>query len=235
MTEQNDIPGSERVYDKKRFYINIINGKFAQKVKEGSPEAEKRITKENKIVWERYRKSLEGMLGSVWLNEGNYGTELLIKLLPNEESEIIIQLNYVSREAQKFLMKINNLNIKQKVKLVPYNFTDDKDKKVIGMNIYQNDVKIADYYTFENPNGYPFPEKDDEGKFVFLEEDDFKILNIQQKKFLKNELEKWRAEVLEQVSEQETGGGVGEAKNTNPTSTNGDDLPFRHTTFKNQI
>jgi len=194
----NDIPGTGKIYDKKRFYLNIINGKLAQKVTPESEGAQKRTYKkkngEEVTKYEKYYATIEGLLADVILQDSDFGEQILIKLTPNNESEVIVQLPFNSREANKFLLKLPNINPKQLVKLSPYNFSDkeDKEKKIIGMNVFQNEVKIADYYTPDKANGYPYPDKGDDGKFVYLDKDEFKILTIKQGKFLKGELEKWR-------------------------------------------
>lgn len=195
------IPGtSENAYNgAKRFYLSIYNGKLAQSVKETDEGALSRINKNDKKIWEKYYESITGELKDVVLHSGNFGDEVHIKLAPNADSEVIIQMPFDSKYATEFLMKLPNIDLNEPVTARPYNFNDkdktDKDgepRKVIGIALSQSGTKINKFYTTEQPNGYPFPEIGADGKFVFLDSDDFKILNIKQKKFLKLSIDAFR-------------------------------------------
>lgn len=195
-----DIPGTtQNQYSGKRFFLNIVAGKLTQRVEETTEGAIKRINSEDRVVYEKYYDGIVGHISDVALTQGKYGEEVVISLKPNEETTVQIQLNMNTDYAKDFLKKLPNINVSEVVTLSPYSF-DDKEKrkadgtpvKRTGITVTQNEVKIEKKYTPENPNGFPMPEKDAEGKFKLLGTEDFKILIIQQNKFLKEQLEKWR-------------------------------------------
>lgn len=219
------VPGTQKIYDKKRFYLSIIRGKLAERVKEGAEGAQIRTTEnkttgEKKIVYEVYYKSITGVLSDTWIHDSDFGEQLMIQLLPDDKSDVIVQIPFKSREARKFLLKLPNINIEKPITITPYNFEDDNDKKVIGLNVHQSEIKIPDYYTFDQPNGYPLPQISEDGKMIYLDKDDFQILSLKQNKFLKEQLAAWRLDNTKSDSEPSTVKNVHEA--TKPLS----DLPF---------
>ncbi len=170
-----------------RSFINIVQGCFAKRVEENSGGIKRIIKKKDgseKTVYEIYYKDIDAMIDNVSVKEGGkFGDQLLIDMSDIDQSVTII-LPMDSKEAKNFLRCLKNINLRQMVTLAPYNFDDKeiKDRKVIGMNVYQNgktkEFKVAPYFSKESPNGLPqVPENADK--------DEFKLAMKSQEIFLK--------------------------------------------------
>lgn len=195
-----DIPGTvKNEYSGKKFFLNIIAGKFTQRVDETTEGAVKRINSEDRVVYEKYYDGMVGHINDVSLEQGKYGEEVIVKLKPNEETIVQIQLGMNTDYAKDFLKKLPNINVSEMVTLTPYSFDDSEKKKAdgtpvkrTGITITQGGEKLEKKYTPENPNGFPLPPKGEDGRFVSMGTEDFKILLIQQNKFLKEQLASWK-------------------------------------------
>ena len=100
-----------------------------------------------------------------------------------------VTLSMVGREAKSFLCVLKNINLKEEIILIPFNFLSKTDgKNVIGLNIYQGGVgkefKVKPYFSKETPNGLPqVPEGADK--------DEFKLTMKQQEIYLKKWVKKF--------------------------------------------
>jgi hypothetical protein len=214
-----------------RTFVSIVNGKFAQRVKEETFNAVKRtITKKDNstlVVYEKIYNDIDAMLVSVEVDEsGSYGDQLKVNMSAGAEN-ITITLALSGREAKSFLCCLKNIDTTKSVTLAPYNFVaKDTGKQVIGMNIYQGEKKdgkhpkenkVTAYFSKETPNGLPqVPDGADK--------DEFKLTMKSQELFLK----KW---VKKFVTSDFKGASTVTAKPTSEPATMGaehesQDLPF---------
>lgn len=183
--------GLETHDSKKKTYINIVGGKFATKADEGAEGAVSRVNKNNKTVFEFLHDRLSGTIESIIVqkNEKLGAYEYVIDV-NDVGTHYSVSVPAESKYGDSLASKVPNIAINVWTTLQPYDFEDKtkinpntgKPQKQTGISIIQNEVKIASAYTKENPNGLPQME----GK---LDEEEYKIFKIQQRKFFRNMVE----------------------------------------------
>lgn len=190
------IPGTyERKSNTKVYYWNLIGEKWATKVDETSPGATPRMNKKNVKVFEKLEDGLRGKLRDINLRSGEYGEDLVIKLVPQQGYLHQISIPKESKYYRSFMEKMNSIDVKQEMEISVYNFLpkDAKDdKKLSGVTVKQNNNKLKSFYWdgTKNINGFPQSAKSynemttNERKKWFLEIDDFFI----------SELNNWRGQ-----------------------------------------
>ncbi len=212
----------------KKTFINIVGGKFAKRVAEGTDGAVERTIENDdgskKKVWELIYRNAEGNIDSLHIDEaGKYGDQLQINMSEAGES-FCVNISLNSREAKSFLCCLPNIRLKQSVILMPFNFTGEGGKQVSGLNIYQGvsaaelsemmfakkdtkQFKVLPLYSKDNLNGMPaVPEGADK--------DEFKLAMGAQAIFLKKKTKLFIAENFgEKKSTMQPNQNVFERKN----------------------
>lgn len=194
------IPGTQtNRFNGERYFLSIYDGKLTQRVEETTEGAVKRINSEDKIVFEKYYDAIIGVIKDISIHDGNYGEEVRVLLQTSPTASVQISFGLDTGYAQDFLKKIGNVDANKELTISPYSFFDKEKKKKdgtpvknIGMTIIQNGEKVQRKFTFENPQGFPFPPQSPDGQFQPLDKDEFKMLVLQQRKFLKKHFEEWK-------------------------------------------
>lgn len=160
-------------------YLSVADGNLVRQHKEANQYTTQRITKTGKVVNEEFFKELTGKLTNISTKENDYGKQWQLTFVDNEAT-FVVSIGYSSRYAASFLKALPNINLNKEFRLMPWSMKDkvDPTKTITGITLYQNDVKIAPYYTKENPNGLPQMQKikvkgkeqwDDSEMMAFLE------------------------------------------------------------------
>lgn len=181
-------------FSSKKPYISIVEGTLKQKVSEDTPGAEKRNYKlQNGTEGTKYEltyKSIRGHVQDIRIKEGEYG-----EMLEVEFEDCILTINTESRYFIDFAKKLAKADINDEIKVSPFDFISD-GKQLKGVSIYQNGQKLKNYYYDEvmksNVNGFPSPQ----GDIKKLKKDDWKMYWISVKKFLIEELNDIRDEIV---------------------------------------
>lgn len=134
-------------------YITIFNGKFCQRVPEGTAGAEMRTNKLGKTVWEKFYTSFTGKLIDIRTQDGTYGKSWVFDFI--DEGEVYhLQLSYSNSFATAFLKMLPNIDLSKEMKVSPsVKEVDGKSKSSLFVN--QDGVAIKHAYTKDNPNGMP--------------------------------------------------------------------------------
>ena len=134
-------------------YFTILNGKFCQRVPEGTKEAVQRVNKLGKTVWEVFHDSFTAKLVDIKVMDGAYGKSWVFSF--KDKGEVYrLQLSYSNSFATAFLKMLPNLDIAKEMKLSPsVKEVDGKNKSSLFVN--QNGQTINHAYTREKPNGLP--------------------------------------------------------------------------------
>lgn len=177
-------------------YLSIIEGKLKQKVDKDTNGAIRRDyeIKKGKEVVKGTKYELEfdawvGIMKDLTIRDTDYGEQLSITF-----DDAILTIGVSSSYFTDFVKKIMTADVNKPIKISPYNFEDDGQKR-IGVALYQNEKKLENFYY--NPkdkkscNGMPVP-KGDTKKF---KTNDWKVYYIEVEKFLVAELEKIQAKV----------------------------------------
>ncbi len=220
-----------------RTFISIVQGRFAKRVDENTPNSVRRVIEKKdgskKEVWELIYEDVSGHIESIAIDEsGEFGDQLKINMEDLGE-KFTVNLSLSGREAKSFLCVLKNIKLQEDVILAPFNFLSKTDyRQVIGMNIYQGgrgkEFKVTPYFSKETPNGLPqVPEGADK--------DEFKLTMKSQEIFLK----KWAKKFIESnfgsqvpptdykaVSDKAVAPKKNEKIYTNASQSDSSDLPF---------
>src|SRR5574343_211324 len=150
----------------KTYYWSIHNGQLARKVDETTPNAVSRKNKKDVLVYEVFERGLVGKLRDVVIHDGDYGEQLVVKLNSNGTYHAI-NIPKESKYYNSFMERLIGIDVSQDVTISPYNFADEKDpdKKIVGISVKQNGVKIdSQYRSYKDGKaevflGYPKPPK----------------------------------------------------------------------------
>lgn len=157
-------------------YLNIIDGKITRKVNQETPNAVARTNKKGDTVYELQYDKLEATIEKMQIEKDDYGKKLVVTL-SEAADRYLLTIPVESKFFDHFCAKIGNVNIEQPVTIAPYSFIPKgESQKKSGLNFYQDGKKVEYYFTEAEPKGKPMAN----GK---LEEDDWKIFKMQERKF----------------------------------------------------
>lgn len=217
-------------------YLRIAGGKIVETVEPDTFGAVMRMTKpteeypNGREVWERRDGYVDGVITSMYHKDKEYKGETVAELhvrLSDGAERYCLQVNKGNRYWVGIMMRLPNINFQRSVRFSPYDF-EGKDeatggkKQVVGINLFQNGVKIAPAWTKDQPGDLPLGRKVRvNGKDVWdFEERDAYLMRVFLE--LQNQLE---------IGDQVLGGDV--PPDIKPTLTSApakqdedDDLPF---------
>lgn len=134
-------------------YLSIINGKLAQKVKEGTPGAKARENKNGETVHELLFTGIKGKISNISLTEEKFGYELHITII-NGGQKYVIQIPASGGYAFGFLSRVPNIDYLKEAELRPFAIKEgDKTKNFFV--VYQDGKKVEPFFTKDAPNGLP--------------------------------------------------------------------------------
>lgn len=199
----------------RKTYIQILNGRFSLKSNKDNVEAVERINKKGDTVYELlYDKLSEVKIKSMSIEKTDYGKNLEIFLTDKAEN-FILSIPVESKYFDSFCAKIGNADLSKDMTLAPYSFQPKEGgNKRTGMSIYQHGNKLEYYFTPDNLHGKPTP------KAEHLDDDDWKIFKMQERKFYCEYINTLGFIKPESVP---TGGSTSDILTNDESS---DDLPF---------
>lgn len=184
------------------FSVLASDGKFHQAVSMDTPGAKLRKyeTSDGKTgeKWELVVDSIEGVIDSVSIFEGDFGKNVLVTFKledgEDESNKVIVSLNVSSNFGEQFMEKLPNIDAEKEVRLAPYSFLDDKGKPKRGLTIEQDGNKLMSAYqtydekskSWKTKKGFPLPEGDTSS----FDADDWKAYFITRRKYLLEEMKK---------------------------------------------
>lgn len=142
-------------------YLSFLDGKFTQKVEEGTQGAEARKNKNDVIVHELRYDTLGGQIIKMETEASEYGKQLNVIMdvstVEEPEAKIKLRLSLSSGPAKGLLSRLPIIDFNQDVLLKGFKI-ERKDKPgKFGTYLvpYQNGSKLESFYTKDNPNGLP--------------------------------------------------------------------------------
>lgn len=139
--------------DRKRYLTVLADGKFHEKVDEDTEGAKVRTKKDNdgnvedvvdnegNLVYELTYPGFTGVVEKVQFNEGDYGTNINIDMVDDEDNKFVVSLSTQSRYGEVFMQALPNLDFNQPLTLKPYSFTPKgQTNKVRGINLFQDEA-----------------------------------------------------------------------------------------------
>jgi len=157
-------------------YITILQGKFCQRVPEGTEGSMKRTNKIGNVVFEKFYDDFTGKLVGIKTQDGTYGKTWNF-MFQDKEDVYTLQLPYSNSFSTAFLKILPNIDLTKEMKVSPsIKEVDGKTKSSLFIN--QDGKTLKHAYTRENPNGMPDMEQvmvngvqrwDDTKRLGFLE------------------------------------------------------------------
>ena len=130
-------------------FLGIVDGKFTQKVKQGTPGATYRLyvgaTGTEYHIYEIIYKNLTGFIINMKVIDGKYGQQLMVEIENNGE-KAKLYINVATGYFSAFVKRLPNVDLTQEVVLNPYSFTANNGSNLKGITIYQEGSKLNNYY-----------------------------------------------------------------------------------------
>ena len=138
-------------------YLSIQSGKIAQRITEPSSTSKSRTLESGKVIHEELYDTLEGKITGIQFKDGEYGTQLIISLV-NDEDVAHLQMPLSSSPASGFLKALPNVNADELVRFKPK--MEEKDgKRKTSLFLSQNGQGVKWYWTKDNPGDLPSMKK----------------------------------------------------------------------------
>ena len=142
---------------KQGIYLSIQSGKIAQRITEPSSTSKSRTLESGKVIHEELYDTLEGKITGIQFKDGEYGTQLIISLV-NDEDVAHLQMPLSSSPASGFLKALPNVNADELVRFKPK--MEEKDgKRKTSLFLSQNGQGVKWYWTKDNPGELPSMKK----------------------------------------------------------------------------
>ena len=123
-------------------YFTVSNGKVRVRLKEAADGSVARQNKNGDVVHEFVYDEFTGRIVSVATDEAPFGKQWKMVFLDNDD-HYTLSMPYDSSTAQKLLnlLLAPELDLTQPITLRPYDFTNDKGNRVVGVTVVQNGAK----------------------------------------------------------------------------------------------
>ena len=157
-------------------YLSISDGKICRRVQSPTPTSKTRETKDGRTVHEEHFRGWEGLITDIQVRETDYGKEWNVTIEDDGE-KAVLQFKYSSGYATSFLKALPNVNLNDRVSLIPQ-MVEINGKKRSTLFLNQGGTAVKWYFTKDNPNGCPGMKKikikgveswDDSDMMEFLE------------------------------------------------------------------
>lgn len=134
-------------------FYGISNGKIVRQFQNKTATSVERVNKNGKTVHEEFYDYLDGVIVDISVKDNEWG-KFWIVTLDDAGTRQQLQFNYSSGYANGFLKALPNVDLSEKVKLIPSSKKEgDKTKATIFINQHGEAIKWA--FTKDNPNGMP--------------------------------------------------------------------------------
>ncbi len=163
----------------KKDYLTCSLGKWRQKVDENTPNRIQRINEKGNTVNELVWDYVSGIIEKMYLEVNvEYGDKWCIQIRDGADV-MILQVSVKSGYTSAMIPKLLNCDFLKPVEFRPYYFEEDKKARMV---LLQDDQKVPNFYTREDPKDFPpFP--------TTGQADDLALWKIQTNKFLKKVVE----------------------------------------------
>lgn len=165
-----------------RTYISIVGGKIVKSVPEGTEGARRREWEaggRTGVKHELVYDSWTGLIEDIRIIDTEFGEMCNVVF-----EDAILSMNTASRYFTDFAKKACSMDTRKPLRIAPFDFTDDEDRRKTGVSLYQGDKKLENKFwdaAKKKPvEGFPEPE----GDKTKYKSDDWKIYYLRVKKYL---------------------------------------------------
>jgi hypothetical protein len=134
-------------------FYNISNGKICRQFKSPTANSKERVNMNGKTVHEEHYDYIDGIITDIQTRDSEYGKSWNITLEDEGQSQVL-QMPYSSGYSNSFLKTLPNVDLTQKVKLIP-KLTIENEKKKTTLFVNQRGVAIKWAFTKDNPGDMP--------------------------------------------------------------------------------
>lgn len=139
-------------------FLSIGDGKITRRVQQPTQTSRQRTTKQGKVINEEIYDAISGVITDVKVStHQEYGDFWNVYLQDGEET-FCLQFNYSSSYAAAFLKTLPNVDLKEKVRIIP-SLKMEGTKKKVTLFVNQHGKALKHAYTKDTPNGLPQLEK----------------------------------------------------------------------------
>lgn len=166
----------------------ISKGNIVVKTEAGDPAAESRVNKNGTKVYEIKHKNFSGLIRNIYATNSQYGVQYVISF-SHEGGVFNLTIQSNSPMADSFFKQIFNIDPNLAVAILPYNFENDKGRKVTGFSIKQGEYggEFNNKVKREFPKGTPELKFDEiDGRFILNT-----VSKLKQQKFLQEKLNEY--------------------------------------------
>lgn len=135
-------------------YFSIMEGKVCRQFPNPTDNTKTRVNKNGRTVHEELYDYIDGVITGITTKDSDFGRFWVIKLMDGGAKQIL-QLNYSSGYSNAFLKTLPNIDLNQKVCIIPKQDIQPDGKKKTTLFITQGGKAIKWYYTQKEPNGLP--------------------------------------------------------------------------------
>lgn len=133
-------------------YVSVVGGRLAIRVKEGTPGAIQRTTKDNKVVYEQQYQYLDGKITHISYDIKPFGAFINVEV----DGKYVLSVPFKSSMKRNVISQLPNIDFAKDIKVTAF---QDKDKKKNVILMYQDNEMVKFQHTKENPNGLPEPKE----------------------------------------------------------------------------
>lgn len=141
-------------------FLSVRDGKFVEKVKEGTKKAKSRIVTKGKMVgkaiWEKFHDGWEGYITKVTVKDSDYGEQCGITIR-DDDGAVTIQCDVSGPHFVKLALVCKNIDVRAPVTIKPWKLqrTDKKGNAIEGKfnhgwTFYQHEDKVEEAIDFKS-------------------------------------------------------------------------------------
>lgn len=160
---------AKRLEKKTSLYLQIVNGKLGMYVENPTQFSEPVTNTEGKTRNYEFFESLTGTLEQIYVYDKELDNDKTFEMLTikvnnsNNENEILT-LPFKSRYAQTFIMRLENINLKDKIEIKSFKILDKEKTEKEGKKVYnemllpyQNGKSVENPYKLNGTKKLPQP------------------------------------------------------------------------------
>lgn len=140
-------------------YFSVRGGKFVKKVDEDKVvygTTGERTNKNGVKVMEDYIDSLDNVhITNVVLSVNDYGEFCQISLSSEKFGSCVLSVGVNSNYYKSFMNRLEGFNLSKPLDIKAYEMITEKNTTKTGLWFIQNGLKVASFYTKEDPKGLP--------------------------------------------------------------------------------
>ncbi len=135
-------------------FLSIGDGKITRRVQAPTKDSKQRTTKQGKVVNEEIYDAISGIITDIKVYDHKDFGKFWNIYLQDGEDIYVLQTNYSGGYSSAFLKALPNVNLAERVRIIP-SLKVEGTKKKVTLFVNQGGHALKHAYTKDNPNGLP--------------------------------------------------------------------------------